>query len=416
MKKILIITYDMIPYAKTWGGAQRIYYLSKTLKERNFDVEIFALNKDVYNTYGKEIIVKTMFANDGVIENNTNDLIKNKALKIKQIIKKIDRCLFNEIQPGKGFISYRKFLNSKTFFINNVYKKEYDAVIISCPPFVLLNYIKIIKNKHNKQPRIILDYRDPWNFWDLKNRILLKKEKKFHMMSDAIVCTNSNLCLDMSRLFKLNQKKYYCIGNGYSGEICNSINSKNDKFTIVYSGTITLPFGNNYRNAINILRAYNELIEDGYKIKLLFVGADVNDKINDEGILKHTIIYGKVNENIANDYISKSDACLLIHTANDNSKKYIISGKIYDYIKNKKYIISISDNSSLHSNIINEYKIGINVENRVEDIKRALINAYDLWLRGEIYKNYEELDINKFSRECENEKYVKLLMELLNCN
>ena len=37
-KKILIITYEMIPFADNWGGCQRIYYLAQALVSAEYKI------------------------------------------------------------------------------------------------------------------------------------------------------------------------------------------------------------------------------------------------------------------------------------------------------------------------------------------------------------------------------------------
>lgn len=429
---ILIVTYDMIPYAFTWGGCQRMYYLAQKLIQEGCNVDVFALRTAKYNTFGKPLLPRVFFIDEPKeiditkkepISESTN---KNKGLSgfHRKIAFKIDPILFNEIVPGNGLQSYKRFRLARTKLNELVRNSRYDAIIISAPPFVVFNTIRLIKNLRPKQ-RIIMDYRDPWNSWHTGNKLCERREKRLQEQSDLIVCTNTALCEDMSQKYSIPFKKYKVVENGFMVDDSGSIHPvdvdlPHDKMNIVYTGAIGFnPISDGYRDTVPLMEALDILKQKGNKeIRLVFVGEANSDASYLEGLKNRfgdqLLVLGKVNSDVAKEYVRQADACLLLHTAEDLSGKFLISGKAYDYIQAKKYIFSISRADSQHANIINQYGIGVNVPNIKEEIIRALTESFVKWNNGGFNDLYGGIDIMRFSRDYQLNNYKRIIEEIMN--
>lgn len=422
--KVLVVTYDMVPHAFTWGGCQRMYFLVKGLKESGVDVRVVAMRSANYDTFGKDVFEDTIFTEPKpeIKAGNTSEVVSNKLTGIKGIIRKAaftgDTIIFNEIQAGNGIKAYQRFSIAKRTLIELATQQEFDIAIVSGPPFVVFDAIPLIR-KHSPRTRIVMDYRDPWNFWHQGNVLTTYREKKLQRIADAIVCTNDALCADMLTKFRIPSNKYHVIANGYAEEIENASFELNDsRFEVVYTGSIAFNgVVDSYRDTSQLIVALRELINEGVNdVTLTFVGAS-NPNTDEAKSLKHEFgeainIVGHVSSKEAKEYVAKGSACLLLHTTDDASGKYLISGKLYDYIQQKKYVLSIASKQSQHAALLEKYSIGINAENNKEDIKRLLLSARSLWKDHQLEIAYNNVDIHVFSRDTQIKKYIDLIKQL----
>ena len=111
--------------------------------------------------------------------------------------------------------------------------------------------------------------------------------------------------------------------------------------------------------------------------------------------------------------MKKSDVLISIHTAQDDSGKYIISGKFYDYMRSGKVIWHIGSSKDLMTKMVQEYKLGIWCENESEKLKEVIDNLLRCWKEERLQEmrahNLKEIDI--FSRENQNKKYADILSQ-----
>lgn len=426
---ICIVTYDMIPYAFTWGGCQRMYYLAKRLKEKGENVHIIAIRSAAYNTFGKEVFRDVIFTeptpkdNPSTIKASKESIAKGMKKLLKDVAFQADKLFFNEIQAGNGIKAYHRFRKAKETIKDILQKNKYDVAIVSGPPFVVFDAIQIIRKKSPKT-KIIMDYRDPWNFWHTGNPITTQREKHIQELADAIVCTNEHLCHDMAETFGIDSTKYHVMANGYADDVSitsiytGSSPNQKSRFDVVYTGAIAFNGTiDSYRDTTKLIQALRELRDEGLSnICLTFVGAanpDTEEAICLKKELGESIrIIGHVPSDEAKQYVADADACLLLHTTNDASGKYLVSGKLYDYIQQKKYVISIASDESQHAEILNKYSIGLNSANKKDCIKLMLKTAYDQWIDGQFNSVYDNIDISEFSRASQVEKYVNLITNL----
>lgn len=420
----------MIPYAFTWGGSQRMYYLAQSLIARGDKVDIFALRTSKYNTYGKEELPNVIFAsepteevavpvrNDNSAHNNTGWF----SSLAKTIAFKLDPVLFNEITPGNGLQAYKNFRWAKEKLKRQVEEEQYDIVIVSAPPFVVFSTMEVIKKARPNQ-KIVMDYRDPWNSWHTGNKLCERRERRLQKLADCIVCTNQALCDDMSEKYNIPSAKYHVVENGFMVEQGKakqplSIDLSHDKMNIVYTGSIGFcPQPDGYRDTIPLFDALDAIIKSGNKeIRLVFVGEANSDKEYLDGLRTsfgdNLLVVGRTDSSIAKEYVRQADACLLLHTAEDVSGKFLISGKAYDYIQERKYIFSVSRTDSQHAFLLRHYGIGINTPNTKEEITKGILSIYEIW-KNDSFKNvYDGIDIMRFSRGYQLKEYARILDSL----
>ena len=429
MKQILIIVYDMLPYSKTWGGCQRMYFLAKELQNQGNKVKVIAFRRDKYNTYGKEPLKDVVFTEgheatitpNSNVSRTTNGSEPDYPLWLKKIIYGLDNMFFNEIQKGNGIKSYIKYRRGRNALETILNENLFDVAIVSCPPFTLFNSVSLIK-KLSPSTRVIMDYRDPWNSWHERNKYTAWREMRTQKKADMIVCTNQALCEDMSRKFRIPLESYRAFSNGFikadsDSRIISTPEIKEGCMNIVYTGSVGFEKqSNDYRNTGRLMVAFEDVIKEGYPIRLIFVGVknpigvevmSLKEKFGD-----HLHAIGVVSNTVALAYVENSDACLLLHTSSDNSGKFLISGKAYDYIQKRKYILSIANDDSLHARIVHENKIGENAVNEVQPIKEMLIRSYEKWKNGILNDVYKNIQVEQFSRAIHIEKYIELIRSL----
>lgn len=426
MNKILFVVYDMLPYAYTWGGCQRMYFLAQKLISRGDFVKVIANNTSVYNDFGREKLPNVRFVHQPIEKkatvegNKTESNIKRFGL-LRVLYHQTDKFLFNEIIPGAGFRSFKKCKDGLKVIEEELSQESYDVAVVSAPPFNLFRHIKTIR-KNSPQTKIIMDYRDPWNSWHSGNMITTLREKRLQKIADIIVCTNDALCDDMSQKFRINRNRYRTVANGFMGSVATAETScvsydRNDRMTITYTGSIGFgPHCEEYRDTHNLIAAIKELKAQGIAdFKFVFVGVDTNNP--DIAAIKDSLgdlieFVGVVSSSKAKEYSRNADACLVIHTANDNSGRFLISGKMYDYIQNKKYVISIGRSDCQHAIIVSKYNIGKNAENSAESIKSAIVECLHLWKTGNLKGDYDSFDVNTFSREYQIQRYIDIIEQL----
>ncbi|MCR0329240.1 hypothetical protein MKA58_17695 [[Clostridium] innocuum] len=435
--KVAIITYDMIPNASSWGGCQRMYYLSKELSINQYDVTVFSVKKNTNNDYGNKInfniiqysvknkLLKNFIDSKNIVNTKANEknlnglnLIKKARRLIKDnklllnILSKLDNYIFNEPTFLSGLIS-RVWVNEyQADIILYLKVHHFKKIIISVPSFGLLRIASFIK-KEIPDSVIIFDYRDPWNLWHQNSRKSLRQEINFLNSADQVVCTTDNLKQDFASKLGVDIKKIKVISNGYSSQDWKEIQlakTNNEKLIISYVGSIEI-IHSGIRNVEKLMIAFKSFTDIHKNVLLRFIG--VND-CNNTLIRQYEALFGDkvefhpvVSSYEAKKYMLESDALLLLHTTEDASGKYIISGKFYDYVRAGKIIFSISAIDSNHWKIIKSENLGLNSINDEKEIYDSLESLYTLWKNGNT--KLTNTDIYRFSREFQNQNYLKLL-------
>lgn len=448
--RILIITYSMIPHAIAWGGCQRMYYLAEEFIKQGYRLSMFSVKNNINRDFGNKINfthyplpVRNHFfqafinsklqsgLNNKEYQNNTKiecivSGIRNYIKKSKvlfNIIDNVDKYIFNEPSFLMGIITRHWCFYNKKIINEYIEKHHINCVIISGPPFGMFSIAKYI-NKNNPKVPIVLDYRDPWNLWKSKSLLALYLEKTNFKYADKIIFTNNNLALDMSKKFNIPKSKISIVSNGYSQKMWSKLDSntlidKNDQSMIItYTGSIDIVETSylGFRDITQLFDAFNDVLESGYDIKIVFVGvANPNTSYAQDLIRlfkKHVEFIPAVSNEVALKYMINSDVLLILHTTNDASSKYLIGGKLYDYIKAEKYILSIGDVKGLNAQIVMDNGIGMAVNNEKKEISRAIKDIYKLWKDNKLCIN-RETNTEEYSREFQNKKYINIIKDIL---
>lgn len=429
----------MIPYSPQWGACQRMYFLGEFLQKNGMDVYVLHSADKKYGNFEMpknfhSIPISERYSLYSSINSSYN--IKSKFQKFlfkfgkmvnKRVnVTKVENFIFNEPNPLMGSIGYLFFRNAKKRALKIVHEKSIDYVIVSAPPFSLFHFAQFLK-KHKPEIKIIFDYRDPWNTPGNSKVIASLFERHLLKFPDFIVFVNEKICLDVAEKFKLPAEKCKVVLNGYSQEIWESFSNnwtrneplkinqrmgdRAEKMIISYVGSLSFT-GKGYREISTFLSAFNEFQKDK-KILLRIIGVNpLNgaDKIQNSFPLRVDII-PPVNLIESLKLMMNSDVLLLLHTDANNSR-YILTGKFFDYIRSGKVILGIAEGEAYFNELIKKHKLGVTCLNEVSSIKATLELLYEKWMNGNLgeLRRDENLNIEELSREYQNNKYLKLLI------
>jgi len=224
-----------------------------------------------------------------------------------------------------------------------------DIIFSSSPPYtcalIAMELKKYAEKKYGKPMPWVSDFRDAWtdylttpNRWFLPKKIDRKYERTTLDIADTVTIVASGMKDDFERKYPEVSAKtdFALLRNGFDSDDYKHTtvsDAKNDKFTIVYTGSM---YGK--RNPYYLLDTIAELVTDGKvdknKIKFIFVGrlgSEIIDHINNSP-LKDTIeIVSYVPHSVSIDYLMKADAMLLL-IDEDKYSKMILSGKVFEYL------------------------------------------------------------------------------------
>lgn len=223
-----------------------------------------------------------------------------------------------------------------------------DLIFSSSPPYtcaLIAMELKKYSAKKGKDIKWISDFRDAWtgylstpDRWFLPAAIEKGMEKKTLEMADALTIVATGIKDDFDKKYPeiSKNKKYVLLRNGFDSgdyEGAEISQKKNDKFTIVYTGSM---YGK--RNPFYLLDTVSELVNKGLvdkkRIKFIFVGrlgSDILEYINNSA-LKDTIeIIDYVPHSESINYLMSADAMLLL-IDEDKYSKMILSGKVFEYL------------------------------------------------------------------------------------
>jgi len=249
-------------------------------------------------------------------------------------------------------------------------------VVVTGPPVTMFYWGSLLK-RENKNIRLILDYRDPWNsdrdyqFQDpaLKSRSM-QMENDAVQMADKIVVVSKDMENDLTRDFPSQSGKISTIHTGYDPEdYPSSVQPKGDKasFSMVYAGAI-------WKNRNLRARALELLAETLASSKDSFLKENLKIILYSDleaWFFKKSPWFTTFQSNFKfHEMVSPSHIpgilqshsyCLSINSPPD---AYAFSSKVFDYMGLGKKIFHISNGGGLSAllkkkgQFVSEYNVG----------------------------------------------------------
>lgn len=410
---ILIITKSMLPYTGAFGSCQRIYYLANYLADKGFRVTVMAEKTGKVNVdldamerqfESRWLEGKPCFGN-GIL--NTG------------FAKKISKAIFNEIHENTAFRYYIWRVTNTGEILAYIEHRKIHTVIISGPCFSIFGLCGKIKRRY-KNVNVVLDYRDPWNLWNDGHGIASILEHWNIKKSDKVVCFSEDFKKGMQKRFPAERGKYEVVYNGFCEKAWDEIAIKqtgHKRMVFKYIGGISFPVEkNDYRNPKGLIEAFLNICNDR-DVELQFIGVGqltremkMVEKKSKYKIVFHPVV--TVTESLRQ--MTDGDVLITIHDAGNQSDQYILSAKLFDYLRSGKVILNIGKAESALSRFIKENGVGYSCENQRTVIEKMLVRLYDLWQNNGrfIERGNRNFDCSMYSREYQNERYVRLLNKL----
>jgi len=400
MKKVLFIAYNFPPLAG--GGTFRSLKFVKYLPEFGWLPTVITTNTKNYWAYDEELL-KEVPPEVKIIRVSEIDpfylqlfLSKIGLGKLYQKIK--DRFFIPDEKIGWIPFAYRKAARE-------LKRQQYD-LIFSTSPTPCANIIALKLKKKFGIPWVV-DYRDLWTlnpeYSFLKNSKRFKRESQTERIISQLCnfqvhVTKGNLN-SIHNYFNLDMKHLKLIYNGYdtSTKVIPIEKKQKDYLKFVYTGTF---YG--IRNPISILNAISEIAktepEIAYSLHFQFIGksdTDIINKATSLGISKLISHTNYLARSKIDKIYQKTDVSVLIIPC---GQSHILTSKIFDYLQIKKPILAIISNGEAKE-ILQKSNLGFCADpNSPEDIKRQILNLYQLWKTDQLHVQPNHKYIQQFHR------------------
>ncbi len=402
-KKVLIITYYWPP---SGGSAvQRWLSFSNHLVKLGFEVFVLTVSEETA-TYPlwDESLVQKIDPNIHVSRSDTKGVF---SIYKKYIGKgQVPSAGFaNEGKPN--FLQLTARFVRGNFFLPDARKSwnktaipkalelidqhQIDTVITAGPPHSSHLIGKKIK-KERSSIYWIADFHDAWTdvwYYDklfkTKPIISIDKamEKSILQQADHVLVVGEYLKNVLAQKIAGHEQKFSVISMGYDDPIDQmKMQQANADFTITYTGTIDV----DYRPEI-LIDALKKLNSENptCRIKLKFVGllsSAIREKIVAEGLEAMLIETGYVSHQESIEHLVSAD-CLLLISPEVKSEKFIIPGKLYEYLATQKPIINIGHLETDTARIVSLCDAGRNFNReQTAALQEYIQQLYTAWGKG----------------------------------
>lgn len=418
-KKLLILTEAMMPFCSDWGSCQRVYHYSLKLVEEGYDVHIICRNFSENLSGTVEVKrIKVTTPDPPKISSNGNKSLRSRAVHLCKrnalllaVMRMIYRFAYSEPNVFRGKESKQWAEKNKGFIREYICKENIGLVVVSGPPFGLFYLADELKQQGVK---LVLDYRDPWNLWYEKFSLAEKYERQAVEASDLIIASTQSL----SNALRIKYKKddIYPVLNGYDilsweNQEKTITDKKHQKLVISYVGYISVNNPPAFRDPRCFIETACDFLEskDDVEIKFIGVGDDlatIKDRYKSKISFKNRVpVEDALRE------VNNSDVVLVMHTANDSSGNFIVCGKLYDYLRSGKYILSVGNKARCNNDLIDQHNSGIHCNNDRQSILNCLELIYRKWKEDLLHVNIPD-DIYRYSRDFQNTEFVKMLNDI----
>lgn len=425
MKKVLILSYFFPP--ANFAGSYRIASWAKYLNKFGYYPVIVTRN---WNPNQYEISDKVI---DNVLKHEKLDGYEVYCLPYNQSLRDRLHAKYGD----RRFRLFRKFLSlTELVFQNwfnfaipysNIYRFSLDlarkdknivCIIASGKPYQLFKFAGQI----SAQTLIpwIADYRDEWtthqwlNTGSLIHRFInrLERNSELRWLSNAAGFVSvTRDCTE--RIACLIGKKGAVVLNGYESEYVRKTSAKNDKFTIVYNGTLYPA-----QPVEVFLIAFKRFIDQNPKagIRIEFPGVIIDKlcpariQLAMKGYESYYGMTARIPKTELAEMLNRADLFLMVGIP---GAKGTLSTKVFDYVSFGKPILLAPSDDNVMEAFVKETGGGFICRTEDECLE-LLKKAYLCWERGESLPYQPVQDkIAFYSRENQAEVLAGILTEFL---
>lgn len=428
---IIIFARELVPYCNSVGSSLRAITLSAFLADTGFNVKVIGAKGSFISNFGLEkYLAKLNIA-------YKNDLLQNfytkKALSIeskpfegkqssfiKSAINKIKVDVKPYIVPDVAIIFLPKYI---FFVLYECVIRKPNYLLVSSPPHSSQLIILFIKIFGPKKIKLIVDYRDGWNtfnIFQMKNKILSRLSESIEIAvlnsCDIFIYQSPKVLEDINHKYRIGDsliKKSLLMRNGYTNIEAPIQNKdqfegllKNDCFNLGYFGNIDYSIGG-WRDPTPLLSDLDNL---GFKIN--FVTFGLQSKNPPWKKFKNITIHHNPTIDLfsAKTAMKKFDSLFVFHSSKTGAEE-VIPGKFYEYIQSNIPIFVYGPPDMECGRMVEEYSFGIFIKSC--DLIRVVEEKFKLLLDDNFISQCKQSLFQKqnlFSRESQYSKLVKRLL------
>lgn len=407
-KKVLVIAYYYPPLSGS--GVQRTLKFVKYLREFGWEPVVITVGKSNYPLKDRTLLKEI-----------PNDLELHRIEEPKEIGSKVVSelmNLYNSILNNNLMEQYLEAIkhtnhitdlllpDSNILWANNVFKEidklidfdSIDLIYTTSGPYSdhIIGYF--LKKKYDKP--WVVDFRDEWtnnpyaeyNKEGLLYQLHYDMESNIINYADKVITVTPPSYDNYKEIFKVEDNRLVLITNGYDEKDFSKNEEKrlnpNKKFTITHNGLFY-----SIRTPETFLIALNNLIKkelvNKNEIRVNFSWTEdierweaIIKNLNLDGIVEFK---GYMTHEESIDMCWESDLLLLVVGAGERNKA-VYTGKVFEYLRLCKPILSLSPKESIVEKMVIETKRGVNVE--FEDIaliEEQILFFYNGWKENNIY-------------------------------
>ena len=362
MKKVLIITYYWPPAGgpgvQRWlkfvkhlpeFGIEPIVYCPKNpnypIKDTSMVSEVSSklevIQTPINEPYKWAQLIsksKTSELSKGIIPGHKKQTILEKLLLFVRGNFFIPDARVSWVKPSVSFLS------------EYIKTHKIEAIITTGPPHSL--HLIGLKLKQLHALKWITDFRDPWTQigYHKKLKLTALSKRKHKQLESSVLRDSDQIIVTSPQTKALFSKRtatpIAVITNGYDFEINNTC-TLDSMFTLSHIGSLL-----EGRNPQVLWKVLSELVQTSADFSKVFrlnlighVSERVLESIKMHGLEAHTNCRGYVSHNEALVYQNKTQLLLLIEEDSIETR-YIIPGKLFEYMASKRPIIAVGPDIS----------------------------------------------------------------------
>lgn len=430
-KRVLVIAYYFPPLSGS--GVQRTLKYVKYLREFGWDPVVVTVGKSNYPLSDKTLLKEIPYDIELYrVEEPTevNSVTASELVNLYNSMIENDKLMKLYIDALKKAYTIENLLlpDNNILWANNVLKEieelidfnDIDLIYTTSGPYSDHVIGCFLKNRHNKP--WVVDFRDEWTNNPyaeyVKDGLLYQlhyaMESKIVKTADKVITVTPPSYDNYKEIFNLKEDRLALITNGYDEEDFKNIpveqqenNNNNNKFTITHNGLFY-----SIRTPLTFLQAVNNLILKGLikkdKIIINFTWSeamkDWEEYINNYSMNDFVKFHGYLNHQKSLRLASKSDLLLLVIGPGEKNKS-VYTGKIFEYLRLCRNILSLSPKNSIVEDLILELNRGKNVDfDDIGGIEQYILSQYQLWEKGSLVNLSYTDEIRRFERKSLSEK------------
>jgi glycosyltransferase involved in cell wall biosynthesis len=419
VKKVLMICPSYPP--EGGGGTTRILKFSKYLVQSHWKSVIVTMQDNASGIYAPDLLVEV----PGSVEvHHTKKIIlspkdqrKTKFLLCSMSNRVVDKMFAPLLIPDR-YITRMPLTAILSIYL--IWKRKV-SVVISSSPCHSIQVAGLFVWFFSRKPWIV-DFRDGWLenlYFKPKDKIKYIIEKRIEAMclqqcNKILVTTDAHKDKVISIFPFVLPQKIAVIPNGYDPEEFDNISKKNQsKLIMSYLGSVgykRIPIV--FLKSLKAALIENVALQDDLVIN--FYGAT---SISLKSYIDSLELNGSV---FLNPQVSRRDAIaiminseiLLSFLTENRGADHTISGKIFEYLKAKRFILSFCSEGP-ESKLIRNMKAGVPVITKdVSEAKDIILKLYSRWKSRKLKVNSDDSLIEAFDRKKLTQKLSNILDSL----